>query len=142
MAATLPQPEDLNATIGEILATPSLVSYSRALSIVEETIELATASSDAGAAAVLRCCEAHRARCEEAIARLTTQDSAREHTMYERACANVDVDRTRQKRNKRKGMFFNVDKGEHVVAALEALRLEEFLKEQEQKSEKKKVHFS
>ncbi|KAI0443736.1 hypothetical protein F4803DRAFT_549836 [Xylaria telfairii] len=137
MATTPPRLEDLNATIGEILSTPSLASYSRALSTVEDAIELATASAslDADTLALLRFCEATRVRCKKAIAQFTAEASAKEHTMYERAHA----DKARQ--NKRQGVVFNVDKGEHVAGALEALRLEEFLEEQEQE-QKRKVHFS
>ncbi|KAI0479585.1 hypothetical protein F4859DRAFT_440724 [Xylaria cf. heliscus] len=149
--ATLPRlEEDLHSTLADILSIPSLSSYSRALSMVEEVSELADSSPDTNSAAILRSCEDYRVRFEEAICRLTTEASAYEHMVYERASCNkspsmnvnVGENVTKpQQKNKRRGVFFNMDKGEHVVAALEALRLEEFLEEQERKIERK-VHFS
>ncbi|RYC61272.1 hypothetical protein CHU98_g4947 [Xylaria longipes] len=147
--ATLPQLEDLHSTIKDILSTPSLSSYSRALSFVEEVAELVYSSLDTtNSTDILRICEMYRVRCEVAINRLTTEASTQEHMMYERASCNktsrmeVDVNASRaQQKDRRRGVLFNVDKGEHVAAALEALRLEEFLEEQDGQIERK-VHFS
>ncbi|TRX95254.1 hypothetical protein FHL15_003946 [Xylaria flabelliformis] len=144
---TIPRLEDLQSVITEILSTPSLSSYSRALTLIEEVVELVISSpkvlSDTDIL-LLRSCAFYRTRCEEAVTHLTKEASVREHMMYERASSNKPssskVDKAEQK-NKRKGVLYKVDRGEHIAAALEALRLGEFLEEQERQSGKK-VHFS
>ncbi|KAI1738973.1 hypothetical protein F4680DRAFT_153964 [Xylaria scruposa] len=146
---TPPLPGDLKSFIADILATPSLSSYSRALTIVEDVVELVIASPNPISETdqlLLRICAAYRTRCEEAIAYFTREAAEQEHKKYERAASNKlhKVNRTQLKdkqKNKRKGRLYKIDSGEHVAAALEALRLAEFLEEQERENEKK-VHFS
>ncbi|KAI1751756.1 hypothetical protein F4782DRAFT_177186 [Xylaria castorea] len=154
--ATLPQLENLYSVITDILSNPSLSSCSRALSLVEEVVELVRSSPDANSMAdisLLRSCEVYRVELEGMISRLAMEASAHEHMIYERRASsnkhsevnmNMNVNRAQQKKkkeNKHRGVLFNIDKGDHVVAALEALRLEEFLEEQERQNEKK-VRFS
>ncbi|KAI0551961.1 hypothetical protein F4679DRAFT_582023 [Xylaria curta] len=142
---TLPLPGDLQNVIADILATPSLSSYSRVLTIVEDVVELVISSPNAISETdqlLLRMCAAYRTRCQEAIAYLTREAAEREHIKYERASSNKlqKVKKDRQK-DKRKGVIYRVDSGEHITGALEALRLAEFLEEQEKQGEKK-VRFS
>ncbi|KAI0450251.1 hypothetical protein F5B21DRAFT_440191 [Xylaria acuta] len=111
MAIPIPRLQDLHATIGDILSIPSLSSYSRALSLVEEVVKLVHSSPDAdspAALSLLRSCEVYRVRCEEAIHRLATEESTHEHRRYERASrgkhakvrmgVNAKVERVRRRR--------------------------------------------
>lgn len=67
--------------------------------------------------------------------------SSRDTTAQQQKRPNISFEDDAAQQRKRQGIVFGVDKGEHVAAALEALQLEEFLKDQEQDSQKK-VHFS
>jgi hypothetical protein len=147
----LPTPQALKARIVEMLATPSLNSYARALQLVEDVVECishhhaasphggddndggdgptaAVNDDDGDEALLLRDCAHYETMCREAIAKLASRASALEREMYERA-------RSGDVRRRRGGVVFGVDRGEHVAAALEALRLEAFLLEQEQQGE-------
>ncbi|KAI3317983.1 hypothetical protein HD806DRAFT_549997 [Xylariaceae sp. AK1471] len=159
--ASLPSSQDLHNQVANILAIPSLSSYARALSLVEDVAELALASSThnptSSSLELLRDCKLYEMTCRSAIAQLTDQASRLEHETYERAksasvssssssdgsgSAGDSVDGFQQRR---RGVIFGVDRGEHVAAALEALRLEEFLLEQERQqsaSDLKKVRWA
>ncbi|KAJ8120208.1 hypothetical protein ONZ43_g3027 [Nemania bipapillata] len=144
----------LHRKITEILATPTLYTYARALIVVEEYVEISSASSDPNNSAVvelLEACNRYKALCTQNICRLGTEATALEKEIYDRTNSAEKADSQRgtirdanlSQQQKRQGVVFSVDKGEHVVAALEALQLEDFLSKLEQEQEEsKKVHFS
>jgi hypothetical protein len=151
MAAPLPTSKDLHAQITNILAVPTLSSYGRALSWVEEIAELASSASPSSSApsqdpaivAILLNCDVYEKICCKAIHRLTTQAAQLEHETYDRAVshrengdADADADGNKQGC---KGVVFRVDKEEHVPATLEALQLEQFLEEQEQRQREQEL---
>ncbi|KAI0974005.1 hypothetical protein F4678DRAFT_458792 [Xylaria arbuscula] len=129
--AEVPSVEQLHVTMASFLGIPSLHSYSRALCVIEEIVELATSPAHCESPEIvplLYYCHVYEMRCEAFVRELTAQDSAREHLMYDQATsANCVIGKSK---DKRRGVIFDVDKGDHIVAALETLRLEEFLEEQ------------
>ncbi|KAI0858100.1 hypothetical protein F4860DRAFT_527360 [Xylaria cubensis] len=142
---TIPRLEDFQSVIADILSTPSLSSYSRALTLIEEVVDLVIASPKALSdidVLLLRSCALYRTRCEEAITHLTKEASVREHMVYERRASSSNKllkENKAEQKNRRKGVVYKVDRGEHIAAALEALRLEEFLQEQERQNGGKKL---
>ncbi|KAI1199713.1 hypothetical protein F5X97DRAFT_116252 [Nemania serpens] len=156
--------QDLRRKVANLLAVPSLYAYGRVLSLVEEYAERAAAyPADPFAAHLLQACNTYHLLCGRAVRELTARAATFEHKSYERrrsddgsstasvsasASASSSGSGSEQER-KRGGVVLDVYNGEHIVAALDALRLEEFLEEQEQEqepapvvNEKKKVRFS
>ncbi|GAW17088.1 hypothetical protein ANO14919_065380 [Xylariales sp. No.14919] len=90
--------------------------------------------------------------CHRYIRELTIKESAYEHKMYRRTSprpqwgsersveSQCGESRCGKSQRKRRGVVFNVDRGDHVTAALEALRLEEFLDEQDKQGPKKLLY--
>ncbi|KAI0870645.1 hypothetical protein GGS24DRAFT_98633 [Hypoxylon argillaceum] len=139
------QLQTLQRKMTDILATPTLCAYARALSVVDEYTELASSAPDPrspAAVELLRACKLYKGLCAKNIRRLNAQVSAYEHKVYDRAAVKKcgASGSTSPQRQKHRGVIFDVDKGEHVAAALEALQLEDFLSEQGR--ELKKVRFS
>ncbi|TGJ88621.1 hypothetical protein E0Z10_g130 [Xylaria hypoxylon] len=133
--------QNLHAQITNILAVPSLLSYSRALSTIEEFTKIAKSSPNPHSPAILALkhnCNVYKMLCNKSIRHLIAQASAHEHKMYRRASprARGNVERGDESQHKRRGIVFNLDSGEHVFSALEALTLVEFLEEQECRSTK------
>ncbi len=129
--AELDQIQRLHARVSELLAVQSLQSYSQALSVVEEFTELASSSPHPDSPAtveLLHNCNLYRMLCNSCISRLTRQTAA-------------PTNRCAKSKRKRQGVIFNVDKGDHIAAALEALQLEEVL-EKEAREDPKHVYFS
>ncbi|KAI0102051.1 hypothetical protein GGR51DRAFT_562972 [Nemania sp. FL0031] len=130
------QLQDLHCKITDILSIPTLPSFSRALTVVEEYLELANAYPTRAPEdeELILICNSYRVLCTSNISRLAAQDSAYEHERYARRPKSKDTDNVANSR-KRQGIVFDVDKGEHVEAALESLQLEEFLEQQEQQEQ-------
>ncbi|GAP89497.1 hypothetical protein SAMD00023353_3800120 [Rosellinia necatrix] len=154
--AVFPQTKDLHARVADLLAIPSILSYSRVLSMVEELASSPPVHLDDDAAvALLHQCDIYATLCHKAIRRLRAQDAVREREAYRAASQGGGVGvgvgvgvgghgrtRSRRTRDRRRGVVFGVDKGEHVASALEALRLEQFLEERESLGpRRKKVRF-
>ncbi|KAI0540662.1 hypothetical protein GGR58DRAFT_499016 [Xylaria digitata] len=140
--AELPQLRDLHFQMANILTAPSLPSYSRAIVVIDEFAERVRSLPDPNslpARALLHNCDIYKKLCNKYIRDLASQDSKHERKMYTRSRRNVD--RSVDTGRKRRGVIFQVDRGDHVLAALEALRLEEFLEEQEHR-ESKRVRFT
>ncbi|KAI1303303.1 hypothetical protein F5Y03DRAFT_189163 [Xylaria venustula] len=129
--AELPSVEQLHTTVASLLDVRTLHTYSRALCAIEEIVELATSPAHCESPEIvplLYYCHVYEMLCQAFVRELTAQASAREHLIYDRtASANRALGKSK---GKRQGVVFDVDKGEHIVAALESLRLEEFLNEQ------------
>ncbi|KAI1425695.1 hypothetical protein F5Y12DRAFT_355714 [Xylaria sp. FL1777] len=150
--AAPPQIQDLHTMVTSLLTVPalqsteestisSLYSYSRALSAIEDFADRVTSSPQSESPdmeIMLQTCNAYKMLCQSQISRLAAQAAEIEHETYERGAS---ARRSPKPRGKRRGLVFNVDKGDHVVAALEALRLEEFLDEQT-KEGPKQVRFT
>ncbi|KAI1435217.1 hypothetical protein GGR50DRAFT_694384 [Xylaria sp. CBS 124048] len=133
---SLPRSRDLHAKVLEILQIPNLAAYARVLSLVEEVAHVAISSPTCPTAvALVYNCAIYRIQCTKNIRRLVKRASVSEHEEYDRR-------RGRGYRYKRQGVVYKVDKGEHIVAALETLRLEEYMAEQEQASRRKRVQWA
>jgi hypothetical protein len=145
--AALPSTKVFDQEIADILAIPTLAAYSRVLCVVEDVAELALSSPDSSSADVVELvnkCRAYQHMCMKAVDRLAEQASLHEHKVYENTTSLKITNASVEPQPKRQGVIFQVDKGEHVVAALEAIGLEKFLIEQEQEQEQKdtkKVHW-
>ncbi|RWA09838.1 hypothetical protein EKO27_g5264 [Xylaria grammica] len=136
--AALAQLRDLHLQFANITAEAnrSVSSFVRGLEIAEEFAERAESSptpNDPAVQELRAICRAYTVLCHRFIRELTVKESAIESQCGESRCG--------ESRRKRRGVVFNVDRGDHVIAALEALRLEEFLDEQE-KQGPKKVRFA
>ncbi|KAI0407610.1 hypothetical protein F4802DRAFT_595011 [Xylaria palmicola] len=105
---------DLHAQMADILASPTLFSYARALAFVEDITSAAAGGTDAD---LLHTCEAYRMLCRTALGRLVERASAHEHEAYDRAA-------TMKLRGRRRDLD---EGGQNIVAALEALRLGDYL---------------
>ncbi|KAI0202039.1 hypothetical protein F4808DRAFT_423288 [Astrocystis sublimbata] len=130
----------LHAAIQNITSTRTPTSYAKALGLVEEITEMLAASGvqeSESLAPVVRACEDYRDQFEEFIRRLGVEELEKEHMAYQRHLERKHG----SNKDKRSGVLFEVDDGDFIVAALEALRLEQFLIE-EATREEKKVRFS
>ncbi|KAI1177189.1 hypothetical protein F4777DRAFT_596801 [Nemania sp. FL0916] len=81
--------EDMRQKVTDLLANPSLSTYARALSTIEEYAELAATSPDPqspDALVLARSCTVYQAFCDNAIKSLLLESSSRELEMYNRAC--------------------------------------------------------
>ncbi|KAI0413823.1 hypothetical protein F5X98DRAFT_266121 [Xylaria grammica] len=156
--AALAQLRDLHLQFANITAEAnrSVSSFVRGLAIAEEFAERAESSptpNDPAVQELRAICRAYTAMCHRYIRELTIKESAYEHKMYRRTSprsqwgsersveSQCGESRCGKSQRKRRGVVFNVDRGDHVTAALEALRLEEFLDEQD-KQGPKKVRFA
>jgi len=147
----LPEMQELHSRVFDILAIKSVLSYSRALSVIEKVVEdIGTVSQDADkisplATGLLRNCRFYEDLCRRGIQELVTQESVHERDTYSRRAkkrsastssddsssrSNVCSDNYDEGAPRRRGVLFEVDNGEHIVEALEALRLEGFLVQQ------------
>ncbi|KAI1133447.1 hypothetical protein F5Y10DRAFT_260328 [Nemania abortiva] len=135
------QLQDLHHIVADLIAIPTFSSFSRALSVTDEYIEKAAAHPDPSAPEVkelVAVSETYRTYILDSIRRLTAAESTYEHKSYDRKRSSTDA-KSATVPKKRRGVIFNVDKGEHIANALQALQLENFLKGQD--GESKKVHF-
>ncbi|KAI1362696.1 hypothetical protein F5Y08DRAFT_268485 [Xylaria arbuscula] len=140
----------------------NLPSCSRALTIIDDFAEEAASASARSPTTpeneeLVSICRSYKRVYRAFVRNLVKKSAEKEREIYERAKAtsakrkrgseSESTDEEEEKdgvwkynsRQKRRGRVFAVDKGEHIAAALETLRLEEFLKEREQQ---KHVHFS
>ncbi|KAI8633827.1 hypothetical protein F5Y19DRAFT_254232 [Xylariaceae sp. FL1651] len=145
---SLPPVQDFHARIADILSIPSLSSYARALSVLDEVTDLVSSSPDPSsplAAALLYDCEVYRTLCCDSILRLSAQAALQEREAYKRRSLNKtgssswngSMDIGTCVKQRRQGVLFQVDGGGHIGAVLEALSLKEFLEEQDHKAVKK-----
>ncbi|KAI1167709.1 hypothetical protein F5B18DRAFT_647495 [Nemania serpens] len=153
--------QDLHRRMANLLAVPSLHAFARALSVVEEQADRAAAAGDLDDPVlrqILHACRTYHSLCSRTIRELSERATAAEHENYERRRSEDGSASASESENaggnaggsgrkrKRGDAVFEVDSGEHIVAALEALRLEEFLEEQGREvyvvKERKKVRFS
>ncbi|KAI0434344.1 hypothetical protein F5Y09DRAFT_337814 [Xylaria sp. FL1042] len=160
--AQLPSVEQLHARVATLLAVPSIISYSQALREVEEITRTACSFEHCMSPAIvplLYYCERCKKICLASIRELAAQASAREHEMYNRSSRRSHEPKKKRRGMvesivsalgalrldtdpKRSGVVFDADQGEHIVAALESLRLEEFLgKDAEQVGNNGHVYF-
>lgn len=141
--AALPQLQELDAKVADLLAMPTFLSYCRVLSLVDEITELASSPSSSSSdpattTALLENCESYRALCHRSIKRLAEHASQHEREMYRRAALKTSKDssssQSEETQRKHHGIVFDVHRGVHIAAAVEALNLEELLKEQDERS--------
>ncbi|KAI1355238.1 hypothetical protein F5Y01DRAFT_201667 [Xylaria sp. FL0043] len=145
----LPSVEELHSRVATLLSVPSIDSYSQALREIEEIAEAASSFEHCTSPAIvplLYYTERYKMICVASIRELAAQASIYEYEMHDGA-ANDRVE-TKPKRGglvenivtalvalrlddgyKRQGVVFDVDEGEHIAAALEALHLEDFVEE-------------
>ncbi|KAI1814194.1 hypothetical protein GGS20DRAFT_431834 [Poronia punctata] len=125
----LPQAQELHGIIMSILSAKTLTSYSRALMFVEEVMAHIISSGDPSplAAELLQHCHAYQSLCCRSIEHLVAVELAYEKNMYRCAKNGRSGYVVSEGERKRRGRVFDVDQGEHIVGALEALTLEEYL---------------
>ncbi|KAI1187300.1 hypothetical protein F5B17DRAFT_430736 [Nemania serpens] len=132
--------QDLHRKVANILAVPSVYAYARVLSLVEDHAKRAAAAStdlaDPDLVQTLNSCRTYHSLCSRVMAQLAARDSASERAEYERrrskggsasARASGGASAPASPSRKRGGVELEVYSGEYVVAALEALKLGEFL---------------
>ncbi|KAI1824315.1 hypothetical protein F4861DRAFT_272879 [Xylaria intraflava] len=125
--AALPQVRDLHVMIHDKLATRSLAAYSRVLSMVEEVVDMANSSPEPqspAAATLVYNCAIYQILCSSIIRRLVKKASTAEHRAYNR---RRHAGRLRRRREDVRVL----DQKQHAAAALEALKLEEFFKQEQ-----------
>ncbi|KAI1270472.1 hypothetical protein F5Y18DRAFT_421966 [Xylariaceae sp. FL1019] len=134
-ALQMPNLETFRSEILDILSIPSLASYIRALFLTDEATEIALASADLDSPSVvtlLGFCESYRVLCEDGIRRIADKSEQFERKVYaSRSRGDRSVSSAMKAGHRRQGVIFQVDKGEHIAEALEALSLEQFMAEQD-----------
>ncbi|KAK5628657.1 hypothetical protein RRF57_004372 [Xylaria bambusicola] len=139
-----PRVQELHDQVAPLVETYTLHSCSRVLAIVDaftEEVVSAPQPLSPEMEELGTICRTYKLLYQGFIRDLLKQDAKKEHEVYERAVSDKRK-RSHDSAEKRQGRFFEVDKGEHIEAALQALRLEAFLKEEEASESEKHVHFT
>ncbi|KAI0148774.1 hypothetical protein GGR57DRAFT_515116 [Xylariaceae sp. FL1272] len=145
----IPDLDTFRSAILDILSIPSLSSYNRALFLTDEATEIARSCADPNSPSVvtlLGFCEAYRVLCENGIKKIADKSEEFERRVYasrSRGSTSEDMatDQAAKAGQRRQGVIFGVDKGEHIAEALEALTLEKYLVEQDD-LEKRRVRWA
>ncbi|KAI0881818.1 uncharacterized protein GGS22DRAFT_56971 [Annulohypoxylon maeteangense] len=119
----------LHTTASHILRplgrAPTRSEYASALELADEALELARTSPVSLNPSVIPTCEAFQRFCYDPLLRCYARAAGYERFVYERSSSASATKR------KRAGRVFDTDPGEHLVEALQAVRLGRLLEERE-----------
>ncbi|KAI1502581.1 hypothetical protein F5X99DRAFT_407866 [Biscogniauxia marginata] len=132
MTARIPQITALHTQISTLLRplgrSPTRTEYVSALALADQALELATEDGTAGLDGsddhMVQTCLTFQAFCLDPLRRACALTDKHEREKYGRA--------SRAARQRRQGVLFNVDSGEHLFGAIEALNLENWLMRREE----------
>ncbi|KAI0514550.1 hypothetical protein F5B22DRAFT_647590 [Xylaria bambusicola] len=138
-----PRVQALHDKVASLVDSYTLQSCSRVLEVTDEfDEEVASAPQPLSPEMeeLTTICRTYKLLYQGFIRDLLMREAKKEHEIYERAVSRK-LKRSNDHVQRRQGKVFEVDQGEHIEAALQSLRLEEFLQEKIASGEKH-VHFT
>ncbi|KAI1462705.1 hypothetical protein F4805DRAFT_6356 [Annulohypoxylon moriforme] len=115
---------------------PTRGEYASALELADAALDLALSTDLDVGEEVLATCESFQRFCYDPLQRSYARTAGYERFVYERSSTKTALKR------KRSGVIFNTDPGEHLVEALQAVRLGRLLDEQEEFEMNRTVRWS